>query len=354
MLMNTNFIFVIPSYNPTDQLIEIATKLIGRSDTKIVVVNDGSSENTKQIFDKLLQVNDEKIDVLHHAINMGKGAALKTAFNHILVNYTKAQGCITLDSDGQHDIDDCMSVMEKLQISNSQLILGYRKFSKDIPIKSYLGNNISRLIYKLLLGRSFKDTQTGLRGLTREFMKECLSIKSNRFDFETEQLAIASNKYPKNAIQEVPIKTIYIKNNKATSFRPFIDSFNIYFVLFRYGLSSVVTTLADFIVFIISINAGLGVFASNMAARTVSIGVQFTLLNKMVFQTDAGLSKFLFFVFYVYLMGVFSSTLQLAAVNNLGLPIIISKLIIESILFILNFAFLRSFLFRKHNASNGE
>ena len=50
---------------------------------------------------------------------------------------------------------------------------------------------------KFVLGKSFKDTQTGLRGLSREFMKKCLAIKSNRFEFETEQLALSANEHNK-------------------------------------------------------------------------------------------------------------------------------------------------------------
>ncbi|MFV9984440.1 MAG: hypothetical protein AB8V03_01440 [Francisella endosymbiont of Hyalomma asiaticum] len=81
--------------------------------------------------------------------------------------------------------------MQRYYQPGEDFVLGCRKFTKDIPLKSYLGNTIYKKIYAFILGRKIKDTQTGLRGLSREFMKDCLSIKSNKFEFETELFVIA-------------------------------------------------------------------------------------------------------------------------------------------------------------------
>ena len=116
---------------------------------------------------------------------------LKPYLTIFWTTYPQIEGVVTLDSDGQHSIPDCLRVLKELEEHENAFVLGHRTFSKDIPLKSYVGNNISKFIYKILLGRNFKDTQTGLRGLSKSFMKECLSIKSNRFEFETEQLAIS-------------------------------------------------------------------------------------------------------------------------------------------------------------------
>lgn len=196
-----------------------------------------------------------------------------------------------------------------------------------------------------MLGRSFKDTQTGLRGLSRSFMKQCLTIKSNRFEFETEQLAIAVNNNIN--IIEIPIQTIYIENNKASSFRPLVDSFRIYFVLFRYGFSSIITAIVDFIVFMIALSLGANILIANMFARTASIGVQFTLLDKFVFHTKANIINFILFSIYVYIMGIISAMTQISAVENLGISVVTAKVIVEGILFFANFAFLRLYIFTK-------
>lgn len=345
--MSDNFAFVIPAYNPDNNLLIVVNNILSKNlHHKIFIIDDGSKDNYQHIFEKLN--NDyykEDIVLIRHAVNLGKGAALKTVFNKILTEYIDIQGVVTLDCDGQHSIDDCLQVLIELEKNEKAFVLGCRNFSRDIPLKSYIGNNISRFIYKILLGRSFQDTQTGLRGINREFMRLCLTIKTNRFEFETEQLAIACRMIGLVDIVEIPITTIYLDSNKLTSFRPLVDSFKIYFVLFRYGLSSIITTLVDFIIFLMATYLGSGILLANLLARTASIGVQFNLLNKMVFQTNASIGKFFLFIIYVYIMGVFSSFTQSSITETFSISIISSKIIVETILFFVNFVFLRLFIF---------
>jgi len=345
-MKNNEYGFVIPAYNPNEQLLEVIKNIQQVSKKKIFVIDDGSRDDTQHIFNILQKEKIfNNVIVLKHAVNMGKGAALKTIFNHILVNFPEIQGVVTLDSDGQHAINDCLNILKTLENNPDSFVLGYRTFSKDIPLKSYIGNNISKFIYKLILGKSFKDTQTGLRGISKLFMRQCLLIKSNRFEFETEQLAISVNSNIQ--IIEIPIETIYIEENKASSFRPLIDSFKIYFILFRYGLSSIITAIVDFIIFTIALSFGTSILAANMFARTASIGVQFTLLDKFVFNTKAKILNFIFFALYVYIMGIISSLTQISAIEHLGISIITAKIIVEGILFFINFAFLRLYIFTK-------
>lgn len=344
-MKNEDFGFVIPAFNPDKNLVQLVTSILRESSYPIFIVNDGSKKECDTIFNDLKALDNEKVILLEHAVNLGKGAALKTVFNYILVNYPDMKGVVTLDSDGQHSVIDCLRILDELKKHPQNFVLGYRNFNKDIPLKSYIGNNISKFIYHLILGYNFKDTQTGLRGLSREFMKKCLTINSNRFEFETEQLAKAAHE--NITITEIPIKTIYIENNKATSFRPLVDSFKIYFVLFRYGLASIITALVDFIIFILSFSMGLGIFWSNMMARTVSIGVQYTLLDKYVFYSKAKIWKFILFALYVYLMGIISATLQEQLVSKVNFPVLGAKILVEGILFFVNFAFLRLYIFTK-------
>ncbi len=343
--MKKEYAFVIPSYNPDEQLIEIVKSIRNRDNSKIFVIDDGSNQESQHIFNELEELDAENIYLFKHATNMGKGAALKTIFNYILVNFPEIEGVVTLDSDGQHSTDDCLSILEEVKKNDRTLVLGYRHFSKEIPLKSYIGNNISRFIYKIILGKSFRDTQTGLRGLSRTFMKDCLTIKSNRFEFETEQLAKAVNNHLN--IVEIPIETIYIENNKATSFRPLVDSFKIYFILFRYGLSSIVTAIVDFIVFSISLYFVTTILLANMLARTASIGVQFSLLNVFVFNTKSKITNLVLFASYVYIMGIISAYAQISATEILSISPIVAKISIEGILFFVNFAFLRLYIFTK-------
>ena len=335
--------FIIPAYNPDENLIKVTQSILNNSDYPVFIINDGSKPECDPIFETVQKLDHYRVILLKHAINLGKGAALKTVFNYILTNYPQIQGVVTLDSDGQHSTTDCLHVLDELKKNPKAFVLGYRTFDKDIPLKSYIGNNISKFIYHIVLGYKFKDTQTGLRGLSREFMKISLTINSNRFEFETEQLAKAVNNYI--PIVEIPIRTIYIEGNKATSFRPIVDSFKIYFVLLRYAFTSVITAFVDFIVFVLSISLGSNVFWANMLARTASIGVQFTLLDKYVFYSKAKLWNFVLFVLYVYIMGFVSATTQIELIKNFNFHVLTAKILVEGILFFVNFAFLRLYIF---------
>ncbi|WP_325892031.1 bifunctional glycosyltransferase family 2/GtrA family protein [Grimontia sp. NTOU-MAR1] len=347
---DTNYAFVIPAFNPCSNLLSLVKEIRTKTKAPVIIVNDGSSEQSSAVFDSIHDLASDDVVILEHAINFGKGAALKTAFNHVLTKLPLVKSVVTLDADGQHTINDCMRLVEKMGENPESFVLGYRSFSKDIPLKSYIGNNISRVVYSFALGYKYKDTQTGLRGVTREFMRECLSIKSNRFEFETEQLALACRKYAPGDICEIPISTIYIENNAATSFRPLVDSFRIYFVLIRYTFSSILTALTDFFVFLIAINLGLSVTPSNFAARTASIGVQFFLLNKVVFKTKASYKKLTAFVLYVYGMGLVSSWLQIGLTSQFGGSEVVAKVLVESVLFFVNFAFVRAYIFTNRRA----
>jgi len=350
---STSYAFVVPAYNPDEHLIEVVQSILQESTYLIFIVNDGSIEQSQNIFLHLAQLNEPRITILTHAANLGKGAALKTAFNHILVNYPSIKGVVTLDSDGQHSVHDCLGVLQELKHNPNAFVLGYRTFNRDIPLKSYIGNTISRGMYRFILGHNFKDTQTGLRGLSKDFMRRCLTIPSNRFEFETEQLAIAVNQHL--PISEIPIETIYIKQNRATTFRPLLDSFRIYFVLFRYALASIITAFVDFVVFLLSLTLGANIFWANMIARTASIGVQYALLDKYVFYSKTRFVHFILFALYVYFMGAVSATVQESLVQKFHFSVIVAKVLVEGILFFVNFAFLRLYIFTtKSKKASGQ
>lgn len=102
--LNQKIPIVIPSYEPDEKLCMLLGNLKNAGFEEIVVVDDGSQGSEYQnIFAKAQEAG---CIVLHHAVNQGKGRALKTAFNHCLFAYPDAIGCVTIDSDGQHTVKD--------------------------------------------------------------------------------------------------------------------------------------------------------------------------------------------------------------------------------------------------------
>ncbi len=99
--MNQYFI-LIPAYKPNNSMLPFLEEL-KTLDAHILVVNDGSGPQYANIFRRTRQMG---IDVIEHAVNQGKGRALKTGLNNILLNCPDANGVVTADCDGQHLVKD--------------------------------------------------------------------------------------------------------------------------------------------------------------------------------------------------------------------------------------------------------
>ena len=212
---------VIPSLNPDHNLVSLVTSLRKETSIPIIVVNDGSRPECDALFERLSQEND--VTILRHAVNCGKGRACKTAFNYYLNTYPDGPGVVTCDADGQHSPDDIIRGIRELSANPDSLILGCRDFSSQgVPWKSSFGNNVTRFVYALCTRKFIGDTQTGLRGIPRDFLKYLLTVDGERFEFETLMLLeCVALKIP---IREYPIATIYIDSNRETHFRPIKDS----------------------------------------------------------------------------------------------------------------------------------
>ena len=102
---------LIPAYRPNHTLPEVVTALAARGMASIIVIDDGSGPGFRAVFDEAARIPG--VQILRHAINLGKGAALKTAFNYVLTSLPDVTGVVTADADGQHDPDDIVRVCQR-------------------------------------------------------------------------------------------------------------------------------------------------------------------------------------------------------------------------------------------------
>lgn len=335
---------LIPAFKPDPSILNTLSNLIRLDkETPIVIVNDGSGEEYDKIF--LTISNLKGIKVIKHTVNLGKGAALKTGLNYILSTHPNCTGVVTADADGQHAPSDILAVVKSLRINSTCLILGCRRFDGDVPFRSRLGNTASRFLYNVFLGVRVNDTQTGLRGLPIQLANKTLSITSNHYELETDQLIIASRSDIE--IKEIEIETIYNNNNESSHFNPIIDSCRIYFTVLRHAASSLLVAAIDFLIYTIVIFFGGGVIAGNLLSRSVALFMQYFLSKKIVFKVPGGWKRFASYVSYVGAMAYVSGLLQIEVSLLLSLNEFASKVLVESLLFIFNFLFLRSIIFRR-------
>lgn len=227
------FIILIPAYQPDETLIVLVNELRRLNPEQyFIVVNDGSNTATsKKIFDQLAAVSS--LTLLTHEANQGKGKALKTGLEHLITYFPDKIGVVTADADGQHLAEDIMRV-GKTMAENNTFVLGVRKFSASIPFRSRFGNEWTRKVFRLFSGVSVEDTQTGLRGLVKTSIPETLALPGNGYEFEMQMLMHAA--LQQWSIKQVPIKTVYINQNRGSHFSPLRDTLKIHAVILQYFL----------------------------------------------------------------------------------------------------------------------
>ena len=336
---------IIPAYEPNEDFVEICNRIHLATDQPIIVVNDGNDERYDHIFKK---ISEDGYIVIKHAVNLGKGRGLKTAFNYILNTYTDIIGVVTADSDGQHKPEDIQKVMIALRDNPTDLILGTRNFEgENIPWKSSFGNKLTRVICNYLCGVKVTDTQTGLRGIPKNFIKVLMNVQGERFEFETRMLI--ETKDNMNII-EVPIDTVYeSKDNHNTHFDPILDSIRIYRIFgalfLKYIISSVTSFVVDIILFALFckiLKNNIPIYYVGIAtviARIISSIYNFAVNYGLVFnsekkKSEAGVKYFILAI-AIMLMSATLTTIGVNLFNPVSEAII--KIIVDTLLFLVSY-----------------
>ena len=283
---------VLPSLDPDEKLTAVIDGLLGVGFRDIILVNDGSKEENLHYFTDAAKLHPE-ITLLHHEYNRGKGAALKTAFKHFLENRPDHAGVVTVDGDNQHHPEDTLACAKQM-LESGNTVLGVRDFNRpDVPKRSRRGNHITSAVFKFFCGMKISDTQTGLRAIPRDALEILVTVKGNRFEYETNMLL--SMKGNGLSFEEVPIRTVYIEENKSSHFRVVRDSVRIYRLIlghfFKYTVSSIICSVVELVVYpaftwllnLISFPGSLLTTTTVFLSRIVSSLLNFFLNKKLVF-----------------------------------------------------------------------
>jgi glycosyltransferase involved in cell wall biosynthesis len=209
---NSDVFVVVPCFNEEDSVGFIVEELSSRN-YKVVLVDDGSTDNSYEIVKKSKLKYPNNIFILHHVINRGLGNALKTG---LTFSFNKnAEYVVTFDADGQHDIEDVKSVITPLKNGKAQVVIGSRVF-KNMPMTKRFANNVMNFITHLFYRVKVKDSQSGLRAFKSATIPK-LRIMSSGYAVSSEFI----REIHKNHLifEEVSIKTIYTHEtqNKGTN-----------------------------------------------------------------------------------------------------------------------------------------
>ena len=350
-------VILIPSLEPDERLPAYIEKLVAGGFGHVVVVDDGSSEKYQPIFERIGRI--ERVQVLHHEVNQGKGIALKTGYAWIRDHLPSISGVITADADGQHTVPDCIHLAEELQNGKRALYLGTRDFSLEhVPPKSRSGNRVTSILFKLLYGVWLDDTQTGLRAFRREDLDFMISVEGARFEYEMNVLiACVRNDLP---IISIPITTVYENENRGTHYHPVRDSVRIFGVLargfIRFMGSSLLCVLLDQVAFnLINLwifhngadkKAGMILIATAIA-RVLSASTNFALNKKFVFKFK-GSTHGAAWKYAALSIGVVLVSAGLVwLLGRVGMNTSLAKILVDTLLYFVNFRIQQKWVFHE-------
>lgn len=211
---------VIPAYNESEAIGSII-KQIRQQEMEVVVIDDGSSDNTVQIS------RDSGAIVLSNFRNQGKGFSLKRGLKYALDRNFDA--VITIDGDGQHSPQDLPRFIQKAETSVAGIIIGNRIHNpRQMPIIRILTNKLMSWFISKLVRQRIPDTQCGFRLIKRKLLEK-MKFTTQRFEAESEILFQASLLSYK--IESIPIKSIYQKEK--SQINPFFDTVRFINFIFR-------------------------------------------------------------------------------------------------------------------------
>ena len=338
--MEQRRIALIPAYEPDEKMLALLPQLTAAG-LAVVVVDDGSGPDYAPLFEAAKAYGT----VLTHPENRGKGAALKTGYRWLLEQDGDPFTVVAVDADGQHRLPDVLRLCEEAEKTPDTLVLGGRAFQGKVPLRSRMGNAITRFVFTLSTGLRVHDTQTGLRACGRALLPFLLSVEGDRYEYEMNVLLRCSR--DKVPLREVPIETVYIDGNASSHFNALRDSARIYREILKFSLSSLAAFIVDYLLFAL-LCLFLREWTANILARLCSATVNFTINRKLVFRSDKPLLRSALEYALLAAAILAGNTLVLTLlVERAGMPELLAKLIVELLFFLLSWTVQRCLIFRR-------
>ncbi len=213
---------LIPAYNAQDTLGLVLEK-IEPLKCDIVVVDDGSSDETKRL------ALENRVQLLEHPVNLGKGAALRTGFQYILQRDYRV--VITLDADGQHDPGEIPFLLKIFHSVKPDILIASRavEFGKMTFLRRFW-NRLGVKAVSRLCHSDITDSQSGFRLIRTEVLR-ATDLLTSGFETELELLIKACKKG--FSVLSVPINTPRVDGTGSSHFRPVVDTWRVCMLFLR-------------------------------------------------------------------------------------------------------------------------
>lgn len=202
--MDKKIVIVMPAFNEAAAIAKVIKSIQDEGYKNIVVVDDGSIDNTQQI------AKAAGCHSIRHIINRGKGAATQTGFD--AAKKLNADVVVTIDADGQHNPKEIASLVNPIINNEAEVTLGSRMIAKKVnmPLARKIINFVGNLITYFVYGIYVSDSQSGFRAYSAK-ANSIIYTYMDRYEFESEILQ--QIKRHGLSYKEVPITVRYTKHS---------------------------------------------------------------------------------------------------------------------------------------------
>lgn len=196
---------MVPAYNEEKNIKEVVTRLRKIPNLKIIVIDDGSSDNTVEVVEKM------NVELVRHNENKGKAEAIKTGIEHVLRKYPLAKYIGLIDADMQYVPEEITRIFYPLEKNEADMVTGYRNWSK-VPFRHRLGNFVWRTAFNVLFGTHFKDTNIGYIAMNIKAAKIMRNKIYGGYILEN-SMFIEAIKH-KLKIRQIPVTVLYRRQSE--------------------------------------------------------------------------------------------------------------------------------------------
>jgi len=194
---------VMPVYNEERWVEGIIRKVMSVKvplEVELIVVDDGSTDGTREKLENIRKQYPESVRILRHEENVGKGAALRTAFREVRGDIILVQ-----DADLEYSPGDYNRLIGPILDGRADVVYGSRfggEVRRVLFFWHYVGNRFLTTLSNMLTNLNLTDLEVCYKVFRREVLKD-IRIRSNRFGFEPEITAKIARK--KVRLYEVPV-----------------------------------------------------------------------------------------------------------------------------------------------------
>ena len=201
---------IVPAFNEVQSLPSLLQELIPYCDERrwvLIIVNDGSNDGSREILRRYEE--QEGFRVIHHKLNKGYGAALKSGLTACETRYA-----VTIDADGQHYPEDIGRLLASMTNNDADMVVGSRKGSVSRSSYRGIGKSIIRFLAKVLMTVPIHDLNSGMKIYRTDLAKKYIHLAPDTMAFsDIITLVFINNRH---LVLEEPIRIRKRKSGNST------------------------------------------------------------------------------------------------------------------------------------------